>query len=94
MSDPNEKAKNATRRHRDEVAVKRQVRIAKTNHVPVDEPHKLAKKHAMNCGNPGCMLCSNPRKTFKELTIQEQSFYQDTDDVRDRHSNELPPKEE
>jgi hypothetical protein len=94
MSDPNEKAKNATRRHRDEVAVKRQVRIAKTNHVPVDEPHKLAKKHAMNCGNPGCMLCSNPRKTFKELTIQEQSFYQDTDDVRDRHSNGLPPKDE
>jgi hypothetical protein len=39
-------------------------------------------------------MCGNRRKTFKELTYQEQSFYQDTDDVRDRHSNGLPPKEE
>jgi len=33
--------------------------------------------HAMDCGNPGCYLCGNPRKTHKDsLTIQEKSFDQ------------------
>lgn len=92
MSDPNEKIKNATRRHRDEIAMQRQVKIAKSNHYGHDdaiikEPHRLVKHHAMNCGNPGCMLCGNPRKIFGELTTQEKRFYQDTDAVRERHSN-------
>lgn len=99
MSEPNEKVKNATRRHRDEVAVQRQVKIAKSHHVGNDhsvikEPHRLAKHHAMNCGNPGCMLCGNPRKIFGEMTAQEKRFYQDTDDVRARHGNGLTPKDE
>jgi hypothetical protein len=36
----------------------------------------MAKRHAMDCGNPECFLCGNPRKTMKELTMQEKSFYQ------------------
>lgn len=99
MSDPNEKAKNATRRHRDETAVKRQLKIAKANHYGhnddiVREPHRLVKHHAMDCGNPGCVMCGNPRKTWGEATIQEKRFYQDTDDVRARHGNGLTPKDE
>jgi len=96
MSEPNEKAKNATRRHRDEVAVQRQVRIAKSNHYDnsnkiIKEPHRLAKHHATNCGNSACYLCGNPRKIFGEMTTQEKRFYQDTEEGRDRHSNGLPP---
>jgi hypothetical protein len=42
----------------------------------VDEPHKFAKHHAMDCGNPKCPVCSNPRKLYKELSIQEKRFFQ------------------
>jgi hypothetical protein len=45
----------------------------------------------MDCGNPECALCGNPRKTHKELTAQEQRMFQDVEEVRDRHSNGLPP---
>ncbi len=83
MSDQTVKQKRSKRIHSDETAVSRQVKIAKQHKMDpawskdVREPHRLAKKHAMDCGNPKCMLCGNPRKTFKELTIQEKRFYQD-----------------
>lgn len=101
MNHEQAKQKNATRRHRDETAVKRQVKIAKQHGMQVNdrvikEPHRLAKHHAMDCGQPGCMLCGNRRhnkslKTKEQLTIQEQSFYQDLDSVRDKHNNGYPP---
>ncbi len=55
-------------------AIKKQTKIAKTNGLDVTQPHKFAKHHAMDCGNPKCMLCGNPRKLYKEPTIQEESF--------------------
>lgn len=93
MSTPAEKYKNAARRFRDEKAVKRQTRILKS-HGPVDdvllkEPHRYHKQHSLNCGNPSCFMCANPRKIFKEKTIQEQRFYQDIDSPNDKHSNGL-----
>jgi hypothetical protein len=90
MSTPTEKMKNSSRRFSDEVAIKKQEKIAKTrNHTgkAVKEPHRYNKHHAMDCGRPGCMLCGNPRKIFKEKTIQEQRFYQDPDMPNDKHSN-------
>ncbi len=36
----------------------------------------FAKHHAVNCGNPKCIMCANPRKTFKELTAQEKRMFQ------------------
>ena len=93
----NELAKflNSQRRHRDETAVKRQVKIAKAHGLSnkdkaIKEPHRMAKHHAMDCGQPGCMLCGNPRKIFKERTQQEKRMYQDTEKVTDKHSNGLP----
>lgn len=93
----NELAKflNSQRRHRDETAVKRQVKIAKAHGLTnkdkaIKEPHRMAKHHAMDCGQPGCMLCGNPRKIFKERTAQEKRMYQDTEKVTDKHSNGLP----
>jgi hypothetical protein len=92
----NELAKfiNSQRRYRDEIAVKRQVKIAKEFGIPVKEPHKFAKHHAMNCGNPNCVMCGNPRKTFKELTQQEKRLFQDTEKITDKHSNGLKPTED
>jgi len=94
MSTEQDKFKHSKRLQKDENAVKKQTKIAKTFGVPVDEPHKFAKHHAMNCGDPKCMLCSNPRKTFKELTQQEKRLFQDVDTPNDRHSNGLTPDEE
>ena len=92
----NELAKflNSQRRYRDEIAVKRQVKIAKEFGIPVKEPHKFAKHHVMNCGNPNCVMCGNPRKTFKELTQQEKRLFQDMEKITDKHSNGLKPTED
>jgi hypothetical protein len=79
MSNDNSRLQHSRRRHRDESAVKKQTKIAKAYGVPVTEPHKFAKHHALNCGNPGCVMCSNPRKTFNEPSIQERRFDQDVD---------------
>jgi hypothetical protein len=41
-----------------------------------EQPHRFAKHHVLNCGNPKCVLCANPRHTFGEKTIQEKRFEQ------------------
>ena len=97
----NELAKyiNSRRRFRDETAVKKQVKIAKQHGLTnkdkaIKEPHRLAKHHVMDCGNPECYLCGNPRKTHKDkLTAQEKRMYQDVDKTTDRHSNGSKPEE-
>ena len=94
MSNAEDKVKNSRRRLKDENAVNRQVKIAKAYNVPVEEPHKLAKHHALNCGNPKCHMCGNPRRIFKELTAQERRLFQDTDTPNDKHSNGLKPDEQ
>lgn len=87
MSNEQDRFKNSRRRLHDESAVKKQTRIAKAYGVPVQEPHKFAKHHVMNCGNPDCVMCGNPRKVFNELTAQEKRLFQDTEATRNRHSN-------
>jgi 7-cyano-7-deazaguanine synthase in queuosine biosynthesis len=89
MSKEEDKFKHSKRLLKDENAVKKQVKIAKEHGVPIKDAHKFAKKHAMNCGNPKCILCANPRKTFNELTLQERRMFQDIDKETDKHSNGL-----
>ena len=92
MSNDFAKFKNSQRRHKTDVAIARQVKIAKShstfNDRNIRQTHRLAKHHAMDCGNPTCYLCGNPRKTHKDrLTAQEKRLFQDLDSTRDRHSN-------
>jgi hypothetical protein len=93
MSTEQDRFKNSKRRLRDESAVKKQSKIARQHGLTekdkaVKEPHRLVKHHAMDCGNPECYLCGNPRKTHKDkLTAQEKRLFQDTEDIRNRHSN-------
>jgi len=89
MSDEFSKEKHSKRLHQEEVAIKKQTKIAKAHGMDVKEAHKFAKHHAMDCGNPGCALCGNPRKLYKEVTPQEKRLFQDLDIKRDRHSNGL-----
>ncbi|MEY3187116.1 MAG: hypothetical protein RL675_942 [Bacteroidota bacterium] len=99
MSNEQTKIKVSKRRLKDDNAVRKQVKIAKAHGLTQDdllklEPHKYAKHHAMNCGQPGCMLCGNPRKIFNERTIQERKFMQDVDHRTDKHSNGIEPSDE
>lgn len=97
MSTEQDKFKHSKRLQKDESAIKKQVKIAKAAHLPgtapgpdIKEPHRLHKRHAMDCGNPECFLCGNPRKTHKDkLTQQEKRLFQDLDNIRDRGSNGL-----
>ena len=99
MSNDFAKFKNSQRRHKTDVAIARQVNIAKShssfNERNIRETHRLAKRHAMDCGNPECYLCGNPRKTHKDkLTAQEKRLFQDVDRVSDRKSNGLKSTDE
>jgi hypothetical protein len=94
----NELAKylNSRRRQKDENAIRKQTKIAKQHRVSeynpgeVKQPHRFNKRHAMDCGNPECFMCGNPRKTHKDrLTAQEKRLFQDTEKITDRHSNGL-----
>ena len=101
MSTEQDKFNHSKRLQKDENAIKKQVKIAKEHRVSeynpseVNQPHRYNKHHAMDCGNPECYMCGNPRKTHKDkLTAQEKRMYQDTDTPNDRHSNGIPPKDE
>lgn len=100
MSNDTAKFLNSRRRHKNDVAIARQVKIAKAHGLTnkdkaIKEPHRLAKHHVMDCGNPECYLCGNPRKTHKDkLTAQEKRLFQDTEKTTDKHSNGLNPIED
>ncbi len=62
----------------------RKLKIAKDygfDHV-VKEGHKYHKSSVFSCGNPNCIMCMNPRKGFKEKTMQEKRFEQ-TEKLKD-----------
>jgi hypothetical protein len=86
MSKEEDKIKHSKRLHHVWTAIKRQLKIAKSHGVAnkaIQEPHRLAKHHAMDCGVPNCPMCSNPRhnKATKEhLTIQERRNNQKSKD--------------
>ena len=86
MSKDQDKFKHSKRLHKDHAAIEKQLKIAKSHGVAnkvVEEPHRLAKHHAMDCGVPNCPMCSNPRhnKTVKDhLTIQEKRNLQKAKD--------------
>lgn len=94
MSNEQAKVKHSKRIQQKETHVQKQAKILKqyaSHNEPVNqllkEPHRLAKRHALNCGNPKCLMCANPRRTFKELTIQEKRHFQELEVARLRHSN-------
>jgi hypothetical protein len=76
MSDEFDKIKHSKRIHQKDTVVKNKIKIAKTygwKHV-LANPHKYLKCSLFSCGNPNCIFCMNPRKAFKEKTIQERKF--------------------
>ena len=88
MSTEEDKFKHSKRLLKDDNAIKKQTKIAKEFGVPVEEPHKFAKQHALDCGNPKCLLCHS-EKVFGKKTIKERRFEQDMDTTSDKRSNGL-----
>lgn len=79
MSD--DRSKRATRLQRTSNAIKKQLRIAKAfgmTHI-LKQPHRLAKHHALDCGNPKCLVCHSD-KVFNKPTLQERKFIQGNKD--------------
>ena len=76
MSNEEDKFKKSKRILKDENAIRKQMKIAKAYNIPVESPHQFAKHHVLDCGNPNCVMCANPRKVWKEKTIQERRFEQ------------------
>lgn len=85
MSKDEDKVKHSTRLHRAWKSIKKQLNIIKQRktfgealkRIDEEQPHRLAKKHAMDCGQPHCTLCGNPRhnkarKGEDKLTVQEK----------------------
>lgn len=89
MSNEQSKIKRSKRLLKDDNAVQKQYKIAKSNGKTTKEPHKYVKKHAMDCGRPHCYVCGNPRRSGHKdrLTAQEHRIYQDIDTVRNRRGN-------
>jgi hypothetical protein len=79
MSTYQDKFNHSKRLLKDATAVKKQVDIAKQHGLPITEQHHFSKRHAMTCGDSNCVMCGNPRKFFKEPSIQEKSFQQTKD---------------
>ena len=88
MSTEEDKFKHSKRLLKDENAINKQLKIAREFGVPIKEPHKFAKQHALDCGNPQCLLCSS-EKVLGKKTIKERRFDQDIDTPTDRRSNGL-----
>ena len=78
MSDMESKIKHSERIHQKETKLDKKVRLAKEYHHDqvLKNPHKYHKASLFNCGNADCVMCGNPRKFFKEKTMQEKSFEQ------------------
>jgi hypothetical protein len=93
MSTEQDRFKKSKRLLKDENAIKKQTKIAKEFGLPVKEPHKFAKQHAMDCGNPKCLICSR-EKVFGEPPIQQKRFDQNVEETRDKRSNGITNQEE
>ena len=79
MSNQEHKDKHSKRLQKETNAIRKQMKIAKSHGIPANqyEGHRYAKHHAMDCGNPDCHMCGNPRHIMKDsATIQEKSFGQ------------------
>ncbi len=75
MSD--DRSKKAKRLQHTANVIKKQIRIAKAfglTHL-LKQPHRLAKHHALDCGNPKCQVCHS-EKVFNKPTLQERKFIQ------------------
>jgi len=80
MSD--DRSKRAKRLQYTANIIKKQLRIAKSLGIThlLKQPHRFAKHHALDCGNPKCQVCHS-EKVFNKPTLQERKFIQGNKDL-------------
>lgn len=91
MSNQTERYRHSRRLHTRARAIKRQLRIRRSHALGFssmtesgarnDQPHRYHKLSGMTCGDSRCAMCGNPRKFFKQRTIQEKRAMQDIQDT-------------
>ena len=92
--------KHSRRIHRKLAHIDRQMGIRQAHNFPgintgkVDSSHRYHKRSGVTCGSSTCAWCGNPRKFFKELTMQEKRQQQDVERTRNKHSNGTVPTDE
>lgn len=76
MSDENTRNQRSKRFKNDRRTINKQLKIAKVFNVEVkeDDQHRLAKLKVLNCGDPDCWLCANPRKINKGKNINALTY--------------------
>jgi len=76
MSDENTRNRRPKRLKNDQRAINKQLKIAKNFSIEVEEEdkHRLAKLKLLNCGDPDCWLCANPRKINKGKNINALTY--------------------
>lgn len=77
MSDEATKVKRSTRKHDTWTVIAKRKKLVKSYGIGKDYSncgHKLSKMNGINCGDPRCIMCANPRKMFKERTLKEKAF--------------------
>ena len=88
MSNQSQREKHGERFFQKIKKLARKLKLAKEygyDHV-LKNPHKYHKQSPFNCGNPDCVMCMNPRKAFKEKTMQERKS--DAQIKADKKNNE------
>ena len=79
-----DRSKKQKKLHNDEKAIDKQIAILKScgsgNKKLMNEPNRMKKQHAMDCGTPNCPICGNPRKIYNQLPISEKRFAQNNKD--------------
>jgi hypothetical protein len=83
MSHEDDKIHHSERLHQKETKIQRQMEIARAYNMHkdrkwkyIDQPHRNHKKAILNCGDPKCYMCMNPRRADGERTVQERRFDQ------------------
>ena len=83
MEDGGVELKRAKRRRLTKNVIERQKRIAKSAGLSIAQPHRFAKHHATNCRIPNCICCGNPRRVWKQRTLQEKKFIESKGTLQD-----------
>lgn len=95
MSDQDSRQIHSNRIQKTLCAIRKQIKILRMRGfskydaiVDPDQAHRFAKKHAMDCGNPRCVVCGNDRKIWGDPTIQEKRMFQDVDRIKGEPKND------
>jgi hypothetical protein len=82
MSNEDAKVKHSKRIHQKKTTIENKIKLAKAyNWTDVmKQPHRYLKCSLFSCGNKNCVFCANPRKIWKEDTIQEKRQKQKVND--------------